>query len=117
MFMWIRHIPAKVLGGQRYVRLKDSCFGEIQVPRKATIETYSHFVFTVIEEYTKRNRNVTPNLIKCFDFIFDKWAIRPQIIISYLEENPHKFSSDSRMRQVYIPLMKRCILPRLKGKR
>jgi hypothetical protein len=117
MFMWIRAVPAKVIGGQRYVRLKDSCFGEVQVPRKTNFDIYAFFVHTVIEEYRKRNRNVTPNLINCFRFIRAKWSVAPQEIISYLEENPKKFASDSQIIQVYIPLMKKCVLPRLKGKK
>lgn len=112
MFMSIRHEPANVIGGQRHVILRDSCLGNIRVPRKINFDTYACLIYTVMEEYSKRNRNVTPNLIKCFKYIRAKWAVTPESIIRYFETYPEKLSQSTR---IYVPLMRKCILPRLKG--
>lgn len=117
MFMWIRQAPPKIIGGERYIILKDNCLGEIKVPRKINLDVYACFIYTVIEEYRKRNRNVTPNLIRCFKYMRAKWSIDPESIIQYFETYPDKLSKTSQITTVYVPLMRKCILPRLKGKK
>jgi hypothetical protein len=110
------------MGDQRYVRIKDSCFGEIQVPRNHVEDTYAGFICTVIQEYGKRNRNIVPNLIKCFNFINARWLIPPEAIVNYLErhvellqQHSKKISTNSRISQAHLSLMRRVILPKLRG--
>lgn len=112
MFIAIRHLPRKTLADIKYVEVKDKCFVK-RVPRKPNCDTCAAFIYACIEAYRSKNRPVGSNLAKCYEYVYRKFGVHPTSILEYLEDYSDRFAPALPMKTVYIPLIKKVIIPDL----